>query len=79
MNVVKKNCKYLETCRGGCSASTLLIKGSLDSVSPYCPLEHEEIGQFADPGLQIHYTENDIVRVHENYLCTWIGDVKDQQ
>ena len=68
-------CQLRERCRGGCAARAYLVRGSLDARDPYCPLEAK------DAGIEIPYLPeivvgHDGVRVHENYLCTWIGRPK---
>jgi len=74
----ESGCKYLEICRGGCSARSFLISGNLESKDPYCPQEYfEELGK--EPTLPKNPPigcENGI-RVHDNYLCTWIGKVNE--
>lgn len=68
-------CDYLETCRGGCSARAFLVNGTLNSKDPYCPQEYVE--KHGKPSLP-HRPEigcHDGIRVHDNYLCTWIGEV----
>jgi radical SAM protein with 4Fe4S-binding SPASM domain len=68
------DCRYLGSCRGGCAARAFLVNGTLDSKDPYCP--HEYVRRHgATPHLpsrpQIGCETG--VRVHDNYLCTWIG------
>jgi radical SAM protein with 4Fe4S-binding SPASM domain len=68
-------CEFLERCRGGCTARTYLTLGKLDARDPYCPQEHVDrhgrppVPQKPDVGC------HDGIRVHDNYLCTWIGKV----
>ena len=71
------NCDFLETCRGGCTSRAYLVNGTLDSKDPYCPQDY--VDQFGRPDLPV---EPEIgcyegIRVHDNYLCTWIGQVND--
>jgi radical SAM protein with 4Fe4S-binding SPASM domain len=67
------DCEFLETCRGGCAARALLINKSLNEPDPYCPkiavLSEAQIPEFPQKPVVEHG-----VRVHENYLCTWIGE-----
>ena len=70
----KENCKYLESCRGGCTASTLLMTGDLNSKSPFCPLNSDYENVFEQTLKNIEHSKEENVRVHENYLCTWIGE-----
>ncbi len=74
----ESGCKYLEVCRGGCSARSFLVYGNLESKDPYCPQEYvNEHGK--EPNLpkdpKIGCEEG--IRVHDNYLCTWIGKVNE--
>jgi radical SAM protein with 4Fe4S-binding SPASM domain len=68
------DCRYVGSCRGGCGARAFLVNGTLDSRDPYCPHEYV-IRHGAAPPLpsrpQIGCETG--IRVHENYLCTWIG------
>ena len=71
------NCQYMETCRGGCSARSFLIYGNLDSKDPYCPQDYvneHETEPKLPKNINIGCAEG--FRVHDNYLCTWIGEVK---
>ena len=67
------NCDLMNDCRGGCSARTLLVTRNANDVDPYCPYKWnynlKEKPAFAE-------TDCEHVRVHENYLCTWIGKPK---
>jgi radical SAM protein with 4Fe4S-binding SPASM domain len=72
----ESDCPYLETCRGGCAARTYFVTGTMDARDPYCPLEYvQRHGRAPDlpSGLPIGCDGG--VRVHEDYLCTWIGKV----
>lgn len=71
-------CDYLETCRGGCTSRTYLVHGTLDARDPYCP--HEYVQANGGPPDLPHKPEIGVhegIRVHDNYLCTWIGDVSE--
>ena len=68
------DCGYLESCRGGCAARTYFTTGSLNQKDPYCPADY--LNQFDRPALP-HKPEigcSHGIRVHDNYLCTWIGE-----
>lgn len=71
----ESGCSYLETCRGGCTSRSYLSKGDLESKDPYCPQEYADKYGVPDmpkkPAIGCH----DGIRVHDNYLCTWIGEV----
>lgn len=70
----ESGCSYLDSCRGGCTARSYLTFGSLDAKDPYCPQDYEErAGRPALP-LRPEVGLAEGVRVHDNYLCTWIGD-----
>jgi radical SAM protein with 4Fe4S-binding SPASM domain len=68
------DCPHLETCRGGCTARTWFVHGSLDAKDPYCPLDHLA-DHGARPPLPVAPPVGlaDTLRVHDDYLCTWIG------
>lgn len=71
----ESGCSFLERCRGGCSARSYLVHGHLDGKDPYCPQEH--LDTHGRPELP-HRPEIGVdhgIRVHDNYLCTWIGEV----
>lgn len=70
-------CSYLETCRGGCTSRSYFVYGNLESKDPYCPAEYVASRGGSSPNLP-HRPEigcHDGIRVHDNYLCTWIGKV----
>jgi radical SAM protein with 4Fe4S-binding SPASM domain len=72
----ESDCEYIERCRGGCTARSYLVHGDLDSKDPYCPRDFvAESGAAPDlpkrPDIGCHHG----IRVHDNYLCTWIGEV----
>ena len=66
-------CEYLTSCRGGCAARALLVNGVLDSPDPYCikQIEHQGITLPIFPQKIPHHNG---LRVHENYLCTYIRE-----
>lgn len=68
------NCDKLDQCRGGCAARTILMTGDLDNPDPYCPYINY-IDSLNELAITIN-NDDSIVRVHENYLCTWIGKPK---
>ncbi len=71
------NCPVIDQCKGGCTARALLFTGEYDAPDPYCPYFATDTSAF-----NLHRpqkTEEDHgekIRVHENYLCTWIGSPK---
>lgn len=71
---LEADCGYLASCRGGCAARAFLVNGALDSKDPYCPYDYV-MRHGARPLLparpEVGCTTG--VRVHDNYLCTWIG------
>ncbi len=68
-------CPFLERCRGGCASRSLFVHGGLDYKDPYCPQEYcAKHGRPNVPELKSIGCE-DGIRVHDNYLCTWIGRV----
>jgi radical SAM protein with 4Fe4S-binding SPASM domain len=72
----ESGCSYIEKCRGGCSARSFLIHNDLESKDPYCPQEYfNQQGQ--EPNIPKYPVIgcSDGIRVHDNYLCTWIGKV----
>lgn len=73
---IEAKCNVVNQCRGGCSARTLLVTNNTDEVDPYCAfIAKAGIGINATPNF-VNKNENSQVRVHENYLCTWIGKPK---
>jgi radical SAM protein with 4Fe4S-binding SPASM domain len=75
-----QNCKYLDICRGGCSARSYLYnlhttgKHSLFVKDPYCLRDcalNDDFPRF----LQRPSVDEKRVLVHKNYLCTWIGSL----
>lgn len=69
-------CEYLEKCRGGCSAATLLNTGDLDELNPFCPYHNEVVSKRFKETIVSKAEGDEQIRVHENYLCTWIGKMK---
>lgn len=75
----ESGCAFLETCRGGCGSRALLAGGGLDAPDPYCPSAY-----LASAGKRPALPEQpaigcqDGIRVHDNYLCTWIGKPNDR-
>jgi radical SAM protein with 4Fe4S-binding SPASM domain len=67
------NCRYLGQCRGGCAARTFFVKGTLDAADPYCPLEYEKKNGPLNLADSVQWESNIGLRVHYDYLCTWIG------
>ncbi len=68
------DCPFAETCRGGCAARAYLCRGSMDARDPYCPLEYQERhGHVPSLPVEPAMADNDGIRVHDDYLCTWIG------
>ncbi|HIE27151.1 TPA: SPASM domain-containing protein [Candidatus Poribacteria bacterium] len=67
------NCKYLESCRGGCAARAYLVNGDLNELDPYCPTIYEMSGFPLPEFPSSVVVGHEGTRVHENYLCTWIG------
>lgn len=67
-------CDFLESCRGGCSARSYLVHGDLQSKDPYCPQEHLDARGRPDLPVRPAIGCDHGIRVHDNYLCTWIGE-----
>ncbi len=68
-------CDFLETCRGGCTSRAYLVHGTLDAKDPYCPQEYQDTYGRPDLPWRPDIGCHDGIRVHDNYLCTWIGEV----
>jgi radical SAM protein with 4Fe4S-binding SPASM domain len=76
-------CKYIETCRGGCTSRAYLSEkfssGRIDlSVpDPYC-IRNMEVQGYATPDISNveMFPQRDIVLVHRDYLCTLIVQPK---
>ena len=72
------DCPYLEICRGGCAARTWFVHGTLEAKDPYCPLDYmADHGERPPLPLDPVVGADDTLRVHDNYLCTWIGRLRD--
>lgn len=70
------DCRYLEDCRGGCTARTWFVHRDLEARDPYCPLDYErDHGALPDFPVDMQVGLEEGLRVHDNYLCTWIGQV----
>jgi AdoMet-dependent heme synthase len=69
-----KDCKFGETCRGGCASRAFLHSGGLDKPDNYCPyLSGLKVDELIEEILEtklkiIQGTE----KVHDGYLCTMI-------
>jgi len=70
-------CEFLETCRGGCTSRAYLVSGTLNSKDPYCPQEYLDAHGRPDLPWKPEISCHGAIRVHDNYLCTWIGQVHD--
>jgi radical SAM protein with 4Fe4S-binding SPASM domain len=69
-------CEFLESCCGGCTARTYLVEGTLNAPDPYCPQAYLDThGGRPDLPTNPPIGCHDGIRVHDNYLCTWIGKV----
>jgi len=72
------NCSFLESCRGGCTARSFFINHNLDAKDPYCPQDYlDKHGSRPDLPIRPEIGCHDGIRVHDNYLCTWIGEVSE--
>lgn len=62
-------CEEIESCSGGCLAY-ILLTSHYEQCDNRCPILHESITKlkFQRPSI------SDRTHVHENYLCTWIGE-----
>jgi len=70
----ERGCEFLETCRGGCTARSYFIYGDLESKDPYCPQDYLETHGRPDLPHKPEIGCHEGIRVHDNYLCTWIGE-----
>lgn len=76
----ERSCPLIEACRGGCAARAVLdapelpVAAALERPDPFCPQEALEDG-LADvlPLPCALVVRNEALRVHEGYLCTYIG------
>jgi radical SAM protein with 4Fe4S-binding SPASM domain len=74
---IEVDCPFLETCRGGCTSSSYLYYNDLDSRDPYCFKEYlSKYGKDPIELLTNPSFKKGGLRVHDNYLCTWIGKPK---
>lgn len=69
-----RDCRFGETCRGGCASRAYLHTGSLDNPDNYCPIYagldvDEIIGTIRPETLKIAPGTS---LVHDGYLCTMI-------
>lgn len=70
----ERNCQFLSRCRGGCAARAELVAGDFFAPDPYCPWEEESRDMDSLPEFPVKpMVGHEGIRVHENYLCTWIG------
>jgi len=68
------DCPWLERCRGGCASRAWLVHGSLEARDPYCPLTYRQLhGALPPLPERVTMARGSGTRVHEGYLCTWIG------
>ena len=68
------DCPWLASCRGGCAARAWYASGDLDAKDPYCPLDYlAEHGQRPPLPVAPAVGLGGALRVHDDYLCTWIG------
>lgn len=70
------NCEVIDQCRGGCNARTFLVTNDMNEPDPYCIYNMQTKRKTQSIPIFTQNNENDRVRVHENYLCTWIGKPK---
>ena len=66
------DCEFIDSCRGGCAARAFLINGTVESPDPYC-IKIAQAKGIAIPEFPKKSPYHEGVRVHENYLCTYIG------
>jgi len=65
------NCKYINICGGGCMAYAYLTKGDIMNADNRCGiLDKNNIALLESETLTFNN------KVHENYLCTYIGRLK---
>ncbi len=68
------DCPWLEACRGGCASRAWLVHGSLETKDPYCPLDYQrDHGRPPALPTPLSIAQTAGQRVHDGYLCTWIG------
>lgn len=68
-------CDFAESCRGGCTARTLLVTGDKEKVDPYCIKTLKFSKAVRNTKMSIE--KDSQIRVHDNYLCTFIGKIKE--
>ena len=72
------DCSLIEKCRGGCASRSYLHHAhqtgerTLFVKDPYCPKDHQTDNTFP----QNPQIDQQVVLVHRDYLCTWIGKPK---
>lgn len=66
------NCEYDEMCRGGCTARTLLVTQDMERTDPYCLKKLEKDNNNSS----FELAHDGMIRVHDNYLCTYIGKLR---
>lgn len=72
----KAECQYLEHCRGGCAARSFYMHGDMESKDIYCPHDYfDRVGRAHTFAGALTPGSVPGVRVHDKYLCTWIGRV----
>lgn len=70
-----KGCNLIKICRGGCASRSYLYHAhktggrTLFVRDPYCPKDYSPKNKFP----QKPTIDDQIVLVHKDYLCTWIG------
>ena len=70
-----KECKYGETCRGGCSSRAFLHSGGLDQLDDFCPfitMEREKAEDMLSEIRSLAQIIDGTGKVHDGYLCTMI-------
>ena len=75
INCRKNGCTHLDFCRGGCAAYAYLTTGSVMNGDDRCPIFHGSDLSNLSCSVKSE-VEN---KVHENYLCTYIGRLKKWQ
>lgn len=69
------DCSLFQVCRGGCVAYTYLVSKDFNACDPRCPIRS---GNLRQNNLNMIKQRDNMStnKVHENYLCTWIGRLK---
>lgn len=75
-NCKSLNCDLIEQCRGGCAARTILVTNNPDETDPYCIYSGNQCSELSGNAITLKKSSDEHIRVHENYLCTWIGRPK---